>query len=134
MGFDDLVDDMWTEAQKPVIKQMYVLYERWANEHLKNPRCAIKFIIFLKKPAAEEILFDALIWLKEAISQVSDYFWGERDIQDWLVSLLDQCWRCHQLKLRQQQTSFNAFKELLKKLADFQNPMALEIQQRVASI
>lgn len=53
------------------------------------------FIIFLKQPAAEEILFDSLIGLKEAISQTDEGFWQERDIQDWLVSLLEQCWRCH---------------------------------------
>lgn len=81
----------------------------------------------------EEILFDSLIWLKETISQTDEWFWRERDIQDWLVSLLEQCWRCHQAKLRQKQASFDAFKDLLKKLAEFQNSMALEIQQRVAS-
>lgn len=133
IGLDSMIYDLWTEAQKNVIKQMHPLYHCWAKEHLKNPRCATKFIIFLKQLAAEEILFDSLIWLKEAISQTDEWFWRERDIQDWLVSLLEQCWRCHQAKLRQKQASFDAFKDLLKKLAEFQNSMAFEIQQRVAS-
>ncbi|MBV6626989.1 MAG: hypothetical protein KI793_29310 [Rivularia sp. (in: Bacteria)] len=133
MGFNSILIDLWTESQKPVVKQMHPFYQRWAKEHLKNPRCATHFIIFLKKPAAEEIVFDGLIWLNEAISQVDQRFWRERDIQDWLVSLLDQCWRYYQSRLRLKKASFDAFKEILKKLADFQNPMALEIQQRVAS-
>lgn len=132
MGLNSILFDLWTEQQKPIVKQMHPFYQRWAKEHLKNPRCAKNFIIFLKKPAAEEIVLDALIWLNEAISQAGQRFWRESDIQAWLVSLLDQCWRFHQPKLRQKKTSFDAFKKLLKQLADFQNPMALEIQQRIA--
>jgi hypothetical protein len=122
--------NFWTEAQKPVVRQMYPLYQRWAKEHLKNPYYAERFIIFLGKPAAEEILFDGLTLLEEVLILVNESFW-KSDLQSCLVSLLDYCWRCHQSKLRHNPKAFDAFKELLKKLANFQNPMAIEIQQRL---
>jgi len=68
-----------------------------------------------------------------AVNLASERFWREGDIESRLASLLEQSWRCHKVKLRQQHNSFNAFKNLLKKLADFQNPLALEIQQRIVS-
>jgi hypothetical protein len=134
MGFDGAISDMWNVVQKPVVKRMRDMYERWANAHLKRSRCAISFIAFLKQPAAEEILSDGLIWLEKAAIPADDHFWGERNIQEELASLLDICLRSHQSKLNQQQPFSNAFKNLLKKLADFQNPLALEIQQRIVSI
>jgi hypothetical protein len=53
MGFSEFVYDMWNEAQKPTVRRMHDLYECWAHQHLIEPRCAVKFIIFLKQPAAE---------------------------------------------------------------------------------
>jgi hypothetical protein len=134
MGFGDSIIflELWKETQNPTIGKMRDLYQLWASEHLNNSRCAVKFMIFLKQPAAEEILLDGLIWLEQGTNRANQWFWQERNIQDCLVSLLEQSWRCHEPKIRQRQETFNAFKNLLKKLADFQNPLALEIQQRIA--
>jgi energy-coupling factor transporter ATP-binding protein EcfA2 len=136
MGFSELISYMcmWNQAQKPTVRRMHDLYECWAHQHLIEPRCAVKFIIFLKQPAAEEILLDGLIWIEKAVNQASERFWRERDIESRLASLLEQSWHCHEARLRQRKDSFSAFKNLLKKLADFQNSQALEIQQRIVSM
>jgi hypothetical protein len=133
MGFDGISRDVWTVSQKPVVQHMYGLYERWADRHLRRPRCARAFIAFLTQPAAEEILLDGLAWLEKGVRQAGNRFWSEHGSQEVLVSLLDMCWRSYQGKLRQHEAAFSAFKMLLKKLADFQNSVALEIQQRVVS-
>ena len=70
---------------------------------------------------------------QKAARQSGNGFWNEYGLPEALVSLLDMCWRSHRERLRQQATAFNAFTMLLKTLADFQNPVALEIQQRVVS-
>jgi len=132
MGFDWIVSDMWSAAQKPIVRQMHDIYERWGRAHLKRARCAVPFIAFLKQPAAEEILLDGIIWLEKAASQADDQFWSERNIQESLASLLDVCWRSHQSRLRQHQTSFGAFMNLLKSLADHQNTLAMELQDRMS--
>jgi hypothetical protein len=133
IGVDWTNHPLWMVSQKPVVKRMYEFYERWADRYLHRPRCAQAFIAFLTQPAAEEIFLDGLVWLEKATRQSGDRFWNEHGLQEALVSLLDMCWRSHKERLRQQATAFNAFKMLLKTLADFQNPVALEIQQRVVS-
>jgi hypothetical protein len=133
VGLDWSLSKMWTVEHKPIIRQIYGLYERWAGEHLDKPRCALKFITFLTKPAAEDLRIDSLVWLDVA-SQSNTHFWDEEKLVERLASVLDICWRLHQSKLRRQHNSFSAFKNLLKKLADFQNPLALEIQQRIVSM
>jgi hypothetical protein len=67
------------------------------------------------------------------VVQADDEFWNERDIPEGLAALLDYCWSFQTANLRKQQSAFNAFMNILKKLADRQNAMALEIQQRVAA-
>jgi hypothetical protein len=134
MGFNWISVNMWVASHKPLVRQMRDAYERWANEHLINSRTAIRFIEFLRQPAAQEILFDSLIWLDEATRKANKYFWHDRDnLQDRLASLLDMCWHSYQQELRQHENSFRAFKNLLKKLVDFQNLLALEIQQRLVN-
>lgn len=128
MGFDWIISD----TQKPIVRQMHDIYERWAGTHLKKPHCAKQFIAFLKQPAAEEILLDGLIWLENAACQAGDQFWSGRGIQEKLASLLNRCWQSHQSNLRRHQTSFGAFKSLLKGLADRQNTFAMELQDRVS--
>ena len=71
------------------------------------------------------------MWLEAATKQVDDSFWEERDIQERLASLLDSCWRSHQTKLRRNQKAFDAFKSLLKDLANRQNKVAMELQLRM---
>lgn len=134
MGFDEIISDMWDHTKKPIVRQMRDIYELWARAHLDMPSCSGPFIIFLKQPAAEEILLDGLIWLEKAANQTGDLFWRGYRIQERLASLLDVCWRSHQSKLRHSQISFNSFKYLLKRLADRQNRLAMELQDRVSRL
>jgi len=135
VGFDWINIDKWIAAHKPVVLKMHDAYERWANEHLISSRSTIRFIEFLKQPAAQEILFDGLIWLDKALGKANKYFWHDRDdIEDRLANLLDTCWRSHQQELRRRESTFTAYKNLLKRLVDFQNLLALEIQQRLPAL
>ena len=135
MGFDWIISNMWVAAHKPVILQMRNAYKRWADEHLTSSHSSVRFIQFLKQPAAQKILFDGLIWLDEASNKANKYFWHDRDeLQDLLASLLDMCWCAHQQELRQHKNAFRAFKNLLRKLVDLQNLLGLEIQQRLVAI
>jgi hypothetical protein len=132
MGFHWINHGLWTEERRDVVKQMRGFYGRWADEHLAMPWCAVKFITFLRQPAAEDTRLDGLIWLEEAAKHVGDRFWRERYIEDNLAYLLDLCWRSHESELRRNQLSFGAFKDLLKTLADRQNALAMELQDRMS--
>jgi hypothetical protein len=132
MSFDTITLDMWNCSKKPIVRQMRDMYELWAKAHLDKFGCAKPFIVFLKQPAAEEILLDSLIWLEKAANQTDDLFLRGYRIQEELASLLDVCWSSHQSKLRHSEATFDAFKDLLKRLADHQNKLAMELQDRVS--
>jgi len=134
MGFDSLYSSLWTAEQKDTVRRMYDAYRRWAKQHLTRPRCAVKFISFLATEAGEPVLFDGLVWVEEAAVQVGAEFWTERDIEGKLADLLDMVWHRHRSELGRHQSFRGAFINLLGMLAERQNPLALELQQRVASI
>jgi hypothetical protein len=87
---------------------------------------------FLEQPAAGDILLDGLIWLEKAAMEAGEHFWTERYVKETMASLLDNCWRSRQADLRQHQAAFKAFSDLLRRLADYQNPIALELLDRIA--
>lgn len=109
------------------------IYEQWANSYLNDSMSALQFTAFLRSPAAKEIVLDGLVWFERNTNSAKDEFWQEHNIQDILAEVLDNCWRYHRSQLRQKEEHFTAYKSLLKKLAAFQNPLALEIQQRIAA-
>jgi hypothetical protein len=93
---------------------------------------ALQFAGFLRSPAAKEIILDGLLWFERNTRSADDEFWQKYNIQDILAEVLDNCWRNHRSRLRQEEVYLNAYKSLLKKLAGFQNSLALEIQQRIS--
>lgn len=135
LGLDRSVRDRWTDAQRPVIRRMWDLYEQWATEGLRRRDCAAAFLSFLQRPATEDIRLDGLVWFEGAARQARQrYFWEQEDMQGRAASLLDLCWRTHQADLRRQPVHFEAFKRLLARLAEFQDPVALELQQRLVAL
>jgi hypothetical protein len=132
MGFDSLVSRMWIAAHQSLVTQMRDMYQRWVERNLTRPRSAVAFMSFLEQPAAGDILLDGLIWLEKAAMEAGEHFWTERYVKETMASLLDNCWRSRQADLRQHQAAFKAFSDLLRRLADYQNPIALELLDRIA--
>ncbi|MEK6289268.1 MAG: hypothetical protein AABO57_26450 [Acidobacteriota bacterium] len=133
MGFDHIVRSLWNEDQRGTVDALEPDYCRWASVFLLVPRCLTGFSVFLMSSAADGILLEALRWIEASIVNASRDFFNERDVQECLVQLLDHSWHTHNTALRQQPDTFKAFMSVLKKMADLQNPTALEIQQRVVS-
>lgn len=125
--------DLWNENKKSIIKEMKQYYEQWAKSFLFEPESAVMFINFLMQPAAENILFDGLIWLDKASSESKKDFFTDshHNIQKPLANLLEISWKKYKDKIKTNSTTYVAFKNLLKKLVDLQNPQAIEIQQKL---
>jgi hypothetical protein len=134
LGFSQSIANLWDEDKKLLVAGMRDIYEQWANAYLYDSMSALQFAAFLRSPAAKEIVLDGLVWFERNTKAAKDEFWQEHNIQDILAEVLDKCWRHHQIELRQEEKYFTAYKSLLKKLAVFQNPLALEIQQRIATL
>ena len=59
--------------------------------------------------------------------------WTDRGTIEYLASLLEFCWRKDESAFREQTPAAMAFRELLRKLADLQLPLALELLDRLSA-
>jgi hypothetical protein len=129
----DLVDG-WDKGKQTLVDGMKDVYERWAASRLEESMNALQFAAFLRLPAADGIRLDGLLWLEKHTPRSDDEYWKEHNIQDIVSEVLDKCWTNHRAQLRATAEYFDAFKNLLSRLAAFQNPLALEIQRRITTI
>jgi hypothetical protein len=132
LGLNQLVSYVWTTERKPIIAQMRDLFQRWASSALAEARSVVAFARFLQQPAARPILLDGLIWIAKSTAAADEWFWQERYLDGTVASLLDHCWSTSQPDVRRSADTLGAFNELLKRTADRQNPVALELLDRVA--
>jgi hypothetical protein len=131
MGLDSLVAYVWTAERQPIVAQMRDMYQRWAEVSITRPRSALAFARFLQQPATQPILLDGLVWLEKAAADADERFWKERDLKETMAALLDSCWRSRRADLRGHGKGLAAFNSLLRRLADHQNPIALELLDRI---
>jgi hypothetical protein len=106
---------------------MFDSYQKCAPIILNRRNIAEKFIAFLTMPASEDLRNDGLVWLYNASVQVGPNYWNDRKMNEKLASLLNICWKYQSSKFSEKPESFNAFKGLLKNLADRQVPLAYAI-------
>jgi len=131
MGMNPLIRSLWREAQRPIISAMEPYFERWAARFLAHPFYALELARFLQQPAASVLLAKGLPWLSQA-AETSERFWKEGDIHSEMAELLEISWCEHEKLVRHSTTTFASFKILLMRLAERQNPVALELQNRLA--
>lgn len=133
LGMNYLVSELWREDRESIITDMKPYYERWAKDFLNDPESAVFFIYFLKRPAARNLLLDALVWLNNASDKAGEAFFTDRhhDVQTPLANLLELSWKRHKTAIKENAASYEAYMNLLRKLVDLQNPQAIEIQQNL---
>jgi len=135
LGMNGIISTLWDEGKISIVKGMKPYYRRWANDFLSDAESAVMFIYFLKRPAAKELLYDALIWLDDASDKLGEEFFTDRHhhVQSPLANLLELSWKRHKDKIKENSATYDPFKSLLRKLVDLQNPQAIEIQQNLLS-
>jgi hypothetical protein len=121
----------WAPEHKFIISKMQSYYGRWATAHMGRSPCAAAFVRFIRDSAAEPLLQDGLVWVANAARTSQRHFWDEHGLQDDLASLLETVWRSHRSKLLVRGQFVEAFKELLKGLADRQNRLGLALMDQV---
>ncbi|MCK5614518.1 hypothetical protein KAR91_72305 [Candidatus Pacearchaeota archaeon] len=133
LGMGYLTSNLWDIEKSYIIKEMNPYYARWARDFLPDSESAEYFIHFLQKPAAIDILLDALIWLDNASDTSGEAFFTDRhhDVQKPLANLLEISWKKHNELIKGNVMAHKAYKGLLKKLIGLQNLQAIEIQKNL---
>jgi hypothetical protein len=132
MGLSGYSAVSWKDQHQPILQDMRDRFQMFCDRHMGGYRTVAKFLRLLSLPAAKSIRLDALRWAEPHLAE--GRIWDRHeDIEGCLSSLLAECWQNQQAELRQSPETFECFKRLLKLLADRQNTMALEIQNRIIS-
>ena len=99
-------------------------YEQWAKAHLSNPDSAAAFGMLLTRPV------DGIVWLDQANLPLNRSTRYAR-LADVYASLLAYAWVQSSEAIRQEPPTFTAFKRILQRLTELQNPIALELADRM---
>ena len=107
---------------------MMDLFEHWIHHIPIYDRHITRFARWLKKPVAESIRLQGLIWLKEVVEKDKNYrLLEEKSLTENLASLLNIIWDSNRTQLYQEPSFFETFKYLLYLLTERQNKIALEL-------
>jgi hypothetical protein len=127
LDLDLISSDKWDKSQKEFVNNFFSSYQASAPIILKRRIITEKFIAFLNTPAAEDLRIDGLVWIYSASIEVGSSYWNNQKMNERLASLLNICWKYQSSKFSEKPETFEAFKKLLKILADRQIPLAYAI-------
>jgi len=133
LGLDPFALHLWKEEHRPTVTKMKPHYASWATANLPDHDSALRFARWLCNPASTPLLLDALCWLRDTAMQADNrWWWRESELEDAVSEMLDECWRSHREQLSAKPEALSAFRELTQILAERHNPLALDLQMRVA--
>jgi len=88
--------------------------------------------VYLKKPVANLIRLEAILWIKNAANKASDRWWKEKNLVGSLAEFLALSWEHHKTEFASNREADLAFKQLLQLLVNKQHPVAIDLQARIA--
>ncbi len=135
MGIDWITRDCWKPRHAPLVDEIADVFEVWASRVPVNDRHFGAFASWLSRGAAGSIRLAGLGWIDR---RLADKEW-EKAFEDTaaaeaLASLLSVVWRENEDQLRRDATAFAAFRNLLRKLADQQNEIALGLLGQIGGL
>jgi hypothetical protein len=135
LGIDGFTRPYWEARHRALVENMRDLFERWATRTPTYGRHLASFACWLEGPAAEPIRLPGLLWLNRSLNgdEVQGGF-NLESTKDAVASLLNVVWQHDQERLRRETGSFAAFHSLLRRLANQQNEVALELLGRIGGL
>jgi hypothetical protein len=130
LGLGGTTLDMWSADHAQTVARFAARYERWARESLGRRDDAARFAQFLRRPGAAPLLADGLVWLAGADTPASSWHHDDH-YEDAVGALLDQVARDQPELMRSGAPAGAAYRALLRRLADRQVPIALELIARL---
>lgn len=122
-----------SERHQEAINEMKDCYCQWAKDNLSSDAYStMYFSEFLKKPVANLIRLEAIMWIKDAANKANKWWWKEKGLVGSLAELLSFSWEHHKAEFARNKEADSGFKELLQLLVNKQHPVAIDLQARLA--
>ncbi|QDT41781.1 NACHT domain protein [Gimesia alba] len=130
IGVDKSYHLYWQSEHKHVFKQLTEWYEPVAIRVLILPDTAINLIRWLTLPAAESVLIPSLNWILKVAKDHPNWLNHEEHLGNEIACLLDHCWKSKEIEFGF--NSDDSFHELVRLLSERQNPLAMDLEDRIA--
>jgi hypothetical protein len=132
LGLDWVIRSLWAKEHEPLLLEMKPYFARWAKERLHAGHDLRAFFYFLEADVAGCLVCDALGWITPLLQTAGRGFWSRDNDRTAYASFLGVVWDKHWDAVKRHPPALEGFKTLAAKLATYQNPLAMEITNRVA--
>jgi len=133
IGLPGFVESLWTDEDSGIVAEAAGRLVQIAPFILHSARDAVRLLSWLAGPVAEGVRVPILGPIWAVAEQASDYWWEERHLLTVMSRLLCVLWDKHRLDCGSSTDTGKRFRKLLHVAATRQEPIALDLQSRIAS-
>ena len=133
VGLPRFVTSLWQDEDSPIIEETGVYFTRISAHVLQSAHSAVKYLSWLSETSAKGIRRQTLEPVAEAGLSASGHWWKERHLAKEMSRYLSLLWAEHGQAIEHDPAEKKTFLELVHKTAGTQEPLAMELQARMAS-
>jgi len=134
MGFGQYQRTFWHTGHARVIESMVDEYARYVPEHLTSSLFTNSFLRWLQVPSAARVRPLALIWVLDVAQTADEYWWEREENTKILAEIMNVCWKEDKTAITSDSEAGRSFKKLLSILVKRQNPLAMDLQERMSRL
>ena len=132
LGVDPYTQLFWNESHRPVAEAARDWYAPVAKQVLIRPDVADHLIRWMLCPAADLLRANCLTWIWDIAVARPKWLDREAGLENLIAQLLDQYWAENADVAMAETGDSRTFRELLRILAERQNEVAMDLEDRVA--
>ena len=130
LGLDWIFIPLWELRHRAVVEALEARFKKWLEDWFEDYDAPQRWARFLETSAGRVLLEEGLPGLASAFPR--DYQYYDDRAEDDVASLLVDLWAEERGRIQSNNELHAAFRSLLRKLVDSQNPAAMELSARIA--
>jgi len=132
VGLPRFTSSLWQDEEANIVGMMGDCFIKIAPHVLGSARDAVHFVSWLTDPSASQIRTLLLKPVADAAMTGSEYWWNEEHIAKVIARYLSLLWTEHGRSIEHNEAQKEIFLQLLHRAASTQEPLAMELQARIA--
>jgi len=125
---------IWTDDDRTVVRELAPLFERALPFVLNGSHESARFLDWLADSSAQDVRLRLFGQIADYALEADDSWLRAYKLDDQIARFLCCLWANHQTELTADAAGMQRYRSLLARLADLQNPIALELQHTISSI
>ncbi|HEX3356199.1 MAG TPA: hypothetical protein VHS31_04375 [Tepidisphaeraceae bacterium] len=132
LGIGTIAARYWGSEHRDLVANMIDRYKTYADSELSEQSRLADFCTFLCYDAAGALLFPAIQWIAKSDWIPDPKNWWRDHNREAVCRFLNRTWNNHEATLRADAQALTAFRTILAAMTACREPIALELQDRMA--